>query len=317
MKLNFKSALVTGGAGFIGSHIVDELLAQGVKVAVIDNLSTGNRKNLAHVWERISFFQGDIRDQNILNKAVQGIEVIFHLAAVVSVTQTVEQPIDSAMVNDFGTLLILEVARQFDVKKVVISSSCAVYGDSPQLPKVETMMPLPLSPYAVQKLTGELNAKVYNDLYGVKTACLRYFNVYGPRQDPSSPYSGVISIFMSKAASQAKPLIYGDGNQYRDFIFVKDVVRVNLLAAYDDDACGKVFNIGSAKQTTINQLWEMICAMTALKIKPEYQPARSGDIRESLADIECVRSTLGFSPEYSFEQGLEITLQATNHKPGH
>ena len=309
MQLKFKSALVTGGAGFIGSHIVDELLVRGIKVAVIDNLSTGKRRNLAHVWERISFFQGDIRDQSMLAKAVQGNEVIFHLAAVVSVTQTVEHPIDSAMVNDLGTLSILEVARQCDVKKVVISSSCAVYGDSPQLPKIETMMPLPLSPYAVQKLTGELNAKVYNDLYGLKTVCLRYFNVYGPRQDPSSPYSGVISIFMSKAASQAAPVIYGDGNQYRDFIFVKDVVRANLLAAHHDNASGKVFNIGSAKRTTINQLWEMICAMTALKIQPEYQLARSGDIRESIADIECVRSILGFTPEYSFEQGLEITLQ--------
>jgi len=309
MNLKFKSALVTGGAGFIGSHIVDELLARGVKVAVIDNLSTGNQQNLAHVRERISFFQGDIRDQNILTKAVQGSEVIFHQAAVVSVTQTVEQPIDSAMVNDIGTLSILEAAHQFGVKKVVIASSCAVYGDSPQLPKIETMTPLPLSPYAVQKLTGELNAKVYNDLYGLKTVCLRYFNVYGPRQDPSSPYSGVISIFMSKAASQTAPVIYGDGNQYRDFIFVKDVVHANLSAAYNDNASGKVFNIGSAKYTTINQLWKMIGAMAALKIEPEYHPARIGDIRESLADIERAQSILGFAPEYSFEQGLEITLQ--------
>ncbi|MDM8540844.1 SDR family oxidoreductase [Desulfococcaceae bacterium HSG9] len=309
MKLHFKKALVTGGAGFIGSHIVDELLDRGIKVAVIDNLSTGNLQNLAHVQERISFFQGDIRDHDILTKAVQGSDVIFHLAAVVSVTQTVEQPIDSAMVNDLGTLSILEVARQHDVKKVIISSSCAVYGDSPKLPKIETMIPLPLSPYAVQKLTGELNAKVYNDLYGLKTVCLRYFNVYGPRQDPSSPYSGVISIFMSKAASKDTPVIYGDGNQYRDFIFVKDVVRANLLSAIDDKACGKVFNIGSAKNTTINQLWKMICTMTALKIKPEYRPERSGDIRESFADIKRAQSILGFLPEYSFEKGLEITLQ--------
>jgi len=311
MKLNFKSALVTGGAGFIGSHIVDELLARGVNVSVLDNLSTGHPRNLAHVRERISFFQGDIRDQELLTKAVQGCEVVFHLAAVVSVTQTVEQPVDSAMVNDLGTLSILEAARQFDVKKVVISSSCAVYGDSPQLPKIETMTPLPLSPYAVQKLTGELNAKVYNDLYGLKTVCLRYFNVYGPRQDPLSPYSGVISIFMSKAAAQAAPVIYGDGNQYRDFIFVKDVVRANLLSAHNDNAGGKVFNIGSAQYTTINQLWKMIGAMTDLKIKPEYKPARSGDIRESLADIGYVKSVLDFTPEYSFEQGLKITLQHT------
>ena len=309
MELNFKSALVTGGAGFIGSHIVDELLGRGIKVAVIDNLSTGNLQNLAHVKERISFFNGDIRDQKMLTKAVQDSEVIFHLAAVVSVTQTVEQPIDSAMVNDLGTLTVLEAARQCDVNKVVISSSCAVYGDSTQLPKIETMTPLPLSPYAVQKLTGELNAKVYNDLYGLKTVCLRYFNVYGPRQDPSSPYSGVISIFMSKAASKDTPVIYGDGNQYRDFIFVKDVVRANLLSAIDDKACGKVFNIGSAKNTTINQLWEMICTMTALKIKPEYRSERSGDIRESFADIKRAQSILGFLPEYSFEKGLEITLQ--------
>lgn len=311
MELNFNKALVTGGAGFIGSHIVDELLAGGVEVVVIDNLSTGNRQNLAHVRERITFFQGDIRDREVLKKAVQGCDVVFHEAAIVSVTQTVDHPLDSAMVNDFGTLLVLDTARQCNVKKVVLASSCAIYGDSQHLPKVETMTPRPQSPYAVQKLTGELNAKVYNDLYGMQTTCLRYFNVYGPRQDPSSPYSGVISIFMSKAVARDRPVIYGDGNQTRDFIFVKDVVRANLLAAYDDQARGNVFNIGTGKETSIKKLWEMIGAITGLEISPEYRPARSGDILRSVADAALAGSMLDFAPQYTFEKGLELTLQHT------
>ncbi len=308
MDINFKRALVTGGAGFIGSHLVDALIGEDCDVTVIDNLSTGRLSNLEHIRNRITFYKGDIRDNEIIEKAAKECEVIFHQAAVVSVPQTVKNPVDSAMVNDMGTLLVLEAARKNNIKRVVLASSCAVYGDDPKLPKHENMNPKPLSPYAVQKLTGEFNAHLYNDLYGLETVCLRYFNVYGPRQDPSSPYSGVISIFMSKAFAKAQPVIYGDGNQYRDFVFVKDVVKANLLAANTDGAGGNNFNIGTGGFVLINRLWEMICLMSGLNIEPKYMSSRPGDILKSVANIDHAKSILGFEPEYSFEKGLEITF---------
>ena len=309
MDMKFNRVLVTGGAGFIGSHLVDALVAEGCEVVVIDDLSTGNFLNLEHIKDRITFYKGDIRDRDLLTKAADGCEVIFHQAAVVSVPQTVENPIDSAMVNDMGTLLILETARNTTVRRVVLASSCAVYGDDPELPKVESMAPKPQSPYAVQKLTGEFYARLYHDLYGLETVCLRYFNVYGPRQDPTSPYSGVISIFMSKSASKEAPVIYGDGNQYRDFIFIKDVIWANLSAAKTDEAKGKVFNVGTGEFVSINQLWDMICRISGFYIKPEYEQSRPGDILESVANIDQAKSALGFKPEYSFEKGLEITFK--------
>jgi UDP-glucose 4-epimerase len=220
----------------------------------------------------------------------------------------VEKPIDSAMVNDLGTLFVLDAARKNSVRRVVLASSCAVYGDDPQLPKHETLKPKPQSPYAVQKLTGEFNARLYHELYGLETVCLRYFNAYGPRQDPFSVYSGVISIFLAKAASQESPFIYGDGNQYRDFIFVKDVVKANLLAAAAAGAAGNVFNIGTGNFVRINRLWEMICDMSGLSIEPQYEPSRPGDIRESVANVDLAKSILGFEPEYEFSKGLKITF---------
>jgi len=308
MNLKFKKALVTGGAGFIGSHLVDELLIAGCNVTVLDNLSTGHLSNLKHIENRITFYKGDIRNQEILNKAAKDCDIIFHQAAVVSVPSTVDDPVESAMVNEMGTLLVLEAARKNNIKKVVLASSCAVYGDDPDIPKHENMNPKPQSPYAVQKLSGEFYARLYFDLYGLETACLRYFNVYGPRQDPSSPYSGVISIFMTKASSKKTPVIYGDGNQYRDFIFVKDVVRFNLLAASEDEAIGKTFNVGTGTVTRINRLWEMIQRLEGFNIEPEYERARPGDIRESVASIDYAKKTLGFEPEYSFEDGLKETF---------
>ncbi|MBL7179841.1 MAG: SDR family oxidoreductase [Pseudomonadota bacterium] len=308
MEIKFKRALVTGGAGFIGSHLVDALLEEGCRVTVIDDLSTGRISNLEHAKEQITFYQADIRDQELLDTCARDCDIIFHLAAMVSVPQTVENPIDSAMVNDLGTLFVLDAARKNTVKRLVLSSSCAVYGDDPQLPKHETMKPKPQSPYAVQKLTGELNARLYHELYGLEAVCLRYFNVYGPRQDPSSAYSGVISIFLTRAASQAPPVIYGDGNQYRDFVFVKDVVKANLLAASADGTAGKVFNIGTGAFVRINRLWEMICDLSGLSIEPKYEPSRPGDIRESVANIDLAKSVLGFDPEYDFSKGLKITF---------
>ncbi len=303
-----KNILITGGAGFIGSHLVDGLLAEGCRVSVIDDLSTGHLSNLEHVFEQITFYRGDIRDQDLLIKATKGCDTVFHHAAMISVPRTVEQPVEAAMINDIGTLLVLETARNAGVKRVVLASSCAVYGDDPVLPKHEDLDPKPQSPYAVQKLTGEFNATLYDALYGLETVSLRYFNVFGPRQDPSSPYSGVISIFINKAMEKKAAVIYGDGNQYRDFIFVKDVVKANLFAAKRDEAIGQIFNIGAGSFIRINQLWEMICDISGRTIDPVFEPSRPGDILESVANIDRAKSVLGFEPEYEFLQGLKATF---------
>jgi nucleoside-diphosphate-sugar epimerase len=314
MKLKFNKALVTGGAGFIGSHLVDALLSEGREVTVLDNLSTGRRSNLKHIIDRITFHRADLRNPEILINVAKDCDIIFHQAAVVSVPLTVDDPVDSAMVNEIGTLLVLEAARKNNIKKVILASSSAVYGDDPDIPKHENMTLNPKSPYAVQKLAGEFYARLYFDLFGLETVCLRYFNVFGPRQDPSSPYSGVISIFMTQASSKEPPVIYGDGNQYRDFIFVKDVVRFNLLAANADEAVGKTFNVGTGKFTQINRLWEMIRRLNGSNIQPIYERARPGDIRESVASIDYAKKTLGFEPEVSFEDGLKETFDWYKNK---
>lgn len=309
MKNRYKKAVVTGGAGFIGSHLVEALLTNGCQVTVIDNLSTGSLANLAEVKDRINFFEADIRDQEVLNRATKGCDIIFHQAARVSVPMTIEHPVESAMINDVGTLMVLEAARMEDVKKVVFASTCAVYGDDPGLPKDENMFLRPMSPYAVHKLAGEHYCRLYHDLHRIETVCLRYFNVFGPKQDPSSPYSGVISIFMTKAVSGEIPVIYGDGNQYRDFVFVKDVVNANLLAANSEGLGKKIFNIGTGNFIRIHKLWKLICQITGVEIEPDYLPARPGDIQESVAGIELAKSALGFKPDYSLKEGLEITLK--------
>ncbi len=308
MEIKDQNVLVTGGAGFIGSHLTDALVKRNCAVTVLDNLSTGNQANLRHLGDSIRFVRGDIRDPELVDELVAGCALIFHQAAVVSVPQTVEDPMESARVNEIGTLNLLEAARKHQVKRMVMASSCAVYGDDPQMPKHEGMIPKPLSPYAVQKRTSELYAAIYPNLYSLETVCLRYFNVFGPRQDPSSPYSGVISIFMTQAAQRQAPLIHGDGNQTRDFIFVQDVVRANLLAAQSRQAVGRALNIGTGRFVRINDLWKMIAMMSDLELKPQYGPARAGDIRESFADIAQAKSLLGFTPEYSFEKGLQATL---------
>jgi UDP-glucose 4-epimerase len=308
MEIKDQNVLVTGGAGFIGSHLTDALVERNCQVTVLDNLSTGNQANLSHLGDSIRFVRGDIRDPERVDELVGGCELIFHQAAVVSVPQTVEEPMESARVNAIGTLNLLEAARKHKVKRMVLASSCAVYGDDPEMPNHEGRVPKPLSPYAVQKRTGELYAAIYPKLYGLETVCLRYFNVFGPRQDPSSPYSGVISIFMTQAAQRRAPIIHGDGNQTRDFIFVQDVVRANLLAAQSSQAVGGAFNIGTGRFVRINDLWKMIAMMSDLDLKPQYGPPRAGDIRESFADIAQAKSKLGFGPEYSFEKGLQATL---------
>ena len=309
MKVEFAKALVTGGAGFIGSHLVEALVSAGSRVAVLDNLSGGSFSNLDPVKDRIEFHKNDIRQLAVLTKAAQGCDVIFHLAAVVAVQQTINDPVESAMVNDIGTINVLESARRNNVRRFVLASSCAVYGDDPRLPKKETMTPMPTSPYAIHKLTAEHQARIYSELFGLKTASLRFFNVFGPRQDPSSPYSGVISIFMTRAIANQAPVIYGDGSQSRDFVYVKDVVKALILAAGSNDSPGKALNIGTGKNVTISRLWELIASQTGQQLVPDYAPARAGDILHSVADINLAESVLKFKPDFSLEQGLAATLE--------
>ncbi|MEJ2729434.1 MAG: NAD-dependent epimerase/dehydratase family protein [Deltaproteobacteria bacterium] len=309
MKLPFKSALVTGGAGFIGSHLVEALIIAGCRVAVLDNLSSGNYKNLEHLAGKFSFFQDDIRNQKALTVAAENCEVIFHLAAVVSVPRTIDNPIESAEINELGSLSDIEVAHKKRMQRDVFTSSCAVYGEDPRLPKRENMEPNPQSPYAVQKLAAEYYARMFYDLHGLETTLLRYFNVYGPRQDPSSPYSGVISIFMTKALLNEPAVIYGDGNQSRDFIYVQDVVRANLLAATAGDIGGRVINIGSGQSVRINDLWKAVCALSGQNRKPRHARKRPGDIVASLAGVGRAKELLDFECETSFETGLKSTFE--------
>lgn len=309
METQVSNALVTGGAGFIGSHIVDVLVSNGCKVRVVDNLTTGKLANIAHLKDKVEFYEADIREAEAMVDLAKGCDVIFHQAAEVSVPKSVKNPVASAMINEIGTLNILEAARKNSARRVVLASSCAVYGNDPEMPKHEAMKPSPQSPYAVQKLNGEIYARLYSDLYGLDTVCLRYFNVFGPRQDPSSPYSGVISIFMTKAICDTAPVIYGDGNQSRDFVFVADVVRANLFAAGSSAASGEIYNIGTGMDSTINHLWKAICHLSRAKIAPRFAAPRPGDIIASRADISKAERVLAFSPSYAFEAGLEETFK--------
>jgi len=309
MKIEFTKALVTGGAGFIGSHLVEALVSAGSRVAVVDNLASGRLANLAHLQDYIEFHQNDIRQLKTLLKVAQACDVVFHLAAVVAVQQTIDDPVGSAMVNEIGTINVLEAARRNNVQRLVLASSCAVYGDDPRLPKNETMPPVPASPYAVHKLAAEHHARVYGELYGLKTTSLRFFNVFGPRQDPASPYSGVISIFMARAIADQAPVIFGDGNQSRDFVYVKDVVKALILAANSNDSAGKPLNIGTGTSVSINRLWDLIASQAGRQLAPAYAPARAGEILHSVAGIELAGSRLNYKPDYSLEQGLAETLE--------
>lgn len=308
MEGEMKKALITGGAGFIGSHIAEALVSKGCRVTILDNLASGHIENLEGVMDDITFIQGDIQDEKTLAQATKDCDVVFHQAAVVSVTKTVADPIASTTVNDLGTLKVLDAACLNNVRRVVLASSSAVYGDNPELPKVESMAANPLSPYAVQKLTNEFYAALYYRLYHLETVCLRYFNVYGPRQDPSSPYSGVISIFMQRAVNKSVPVIYGDGQQTRDFVFVKDVAQANLLAAVGETVPGQVFNVGTNDAITINALWQKIARLGKFERNPDYTDARSGDIVHSLAGIQKAREQMGFQPTVAFEDGLSETF---------
>jgi nucleoside-diphosphate-sugar epimerase len=308
MGQTFKRALVTGGAGFIGSHITHALVGFGCHVTILDNLATGHLKNFDAVKEDVTFVAGDIRDETAVARAVKDCQVVFHQAAMVSVVQSVEQPLDAVAINDVGTVNVLQAARQSGVQRVVLASSSAIYGDAPQLPKTEAMLPNPLSPYAVQKLTNEYYAMLYHRLYGLETVCLRYFNVYGPRQDPSSPYSGVISLFMTRAAHGKAPMIYGDGCQTRDFVFVQDVVQANLLAASHDQAVGQVYNVGTGRSIEIKALWKTIAQLANCSVAPEYAEPRPGDVVHSLSGIQKARDQIGFEPTTDLSEGLRKTF---------
>lgn len=302
--------LVTGGSGFIGSHVVEALVGRGDTVRVLDDFSTGRRQNLAAVAGNIHLIEGSIEDEALVRQAMAGVELIFHLAAMVSVPQSMAQPLRAEQVNAQGTLNILTAARQSGARRLVLSSTCAVYGDEPSLPKTEQSSLRPQSPYAISKLTAEYYCRLFNESFGLETAILRYFNVFGPRQDPSSPYSGVISIFVDKLAQGATAKIFGDGEQTRDFVFVSDVVQANLQAASVPTAAGQVFNIGAGRPISVNRLFATVATLLAAAAAPDYQPPRPGDIVHSYADPGLAARVLGWSAQVGFEDGLRQTIGA-------
>ena len=303
------TALVTGGAGFIGSHLVRRLLANGLTVRALDDLSTGKEENLAPVIQDMELIRGDICDQTLLQASLKGVDQVFHLAAIASVPRTVEDPVHSAEVNQMGTLKVLEASRQAGVKRVVMASSSAVYGDEPGFPKAETMVGKPLSPYAWHKRSGERYGQLYQDLYGLETVSLRFFNVFGPRQDPSSPYSGVISLFMAWALTGRPLIVFGDGEQVRDFIYVRDVTRALCLAMDTPRAAGAILNVGTGIKTTVNQLAREVARASAKKLAVEYSPPRQGDILKSYCDPSLATDILGFTARGSISEGLKETWQ--------
>ena len=308
-------ALVTGGAGFIGSNLAAALVERGDEVAVVDNLSTGRRSNLADISRDVRFLEGDVRDEALLARALKGVEVVFHQAALPSVARSVEAPWDSHEVNASGTLKVLLAARKAGARRVVYASSSSAYGDSPALPKVETMAPAPLSPYAVSKLAGEYYCRIFPSLFGLETVSLRYFNVFGPRQDPKSQYAAVVPLFITRVLSGETIHIDGDGGQSRDFTFIENVVEANILAAAKPGVAGEVFNIGVGRANTINELLASICSVTGLEARVENGPSRAGDVRHSLADISKARKMLGYEPKYDLRAGLEKAVSYFRARP--
>jgi UDP-glucose 4-epimerase len=302
--------LITGGCGFIGSHIAEALLENGHEVVVYDNLSSGYEKNISGLNGSLELIKADIRDDKAFVNALDGVTGIFHEAALVSVFKSVDDPLENHDINSLGTLKVLLHARDLGVERVVLASSAAVYGNDPALPKKENMKPLPESPYGLSKLDLEHYARLFNRLYGVDTVCLRYFNVYGPRQDPSSMYSGVISRFADFISSCKNPVVFGDGEQTRDFVYVKDVVQANLLAMESAGATGKVYNVGTGSQTSLLDLLEAFRSVTGKDFQTDFQEQRAGDIRHSVSDISAISSDLGYKPQYSVREGLKLLLKS-------
>lgn len=300
--------VVTGGAGFIGSNTVDELIRRGHSVVVLDDLSAGKEENLADVRNKISFIKGSITDLETVRKAMHEADYVLHLAARTSVPRSVKDPIETNRINVDGTLNVLLAARDAKVKRVVFAASSSAYGETPTLPKAETMQPAPISPYGVTKYVGELYSQTFGRVYGLENVSLRYFNVFGPRQDPNSPYSGVLSKFCTAFLESTQPVIYGDGEQSRDFTYVENVVQANLLACEAPHASGKVFNVGTGNRFTLNQTVALLQRIAGENLESKYEPPRDGDILHSQADITQSRAVLGYNPTVEFEEGLQRTL---------
>jgi nucleoside-diphosphate-sugar epimerase len=300
--------LVTGGAGFIGSHLAAELAGRGERVRIVDNLSTGKRRNLDAVPDA-EFFEGDLADRAVAERAVSGVDYVLHQAAIPSVPRSVQDPITSNRSNIDATLNVLVAARDAGVKRLVYAGSSSAYGDTPTLPKREDMPASPLSPYALQKLVGEQYCQMFTRLYGFQTVTIRYFNVFGPRQDPSSPYSGVISLFISALVDGRRPTIYGDGEQTRDFTYVANVVDGVLRACEAPYAAGEIINVATGGRTSLNQLFAELRALTGSAIEAVYGKPRAGDVRHSQADISKAKRVLGYEPRVTFEEGLRRTLE--------
>jgi len=303
-----RAILVTGGASFIGSHLVEALLQKGVRVRVLDNYLTGKPENLDPFRGRVEVFEDDIRDLGACRKACAGMEFVLHQAALPSVPRSIEDPATTNDINVGGTLNLLRAAAEAKVRRLVFASSSSVYWDEPRLPKREGTEGKPLSPYAVSKRVGELYGQVFAEAYGLETVSLRYFNVFGPRQDPTSQYAAAVPLFITKILAGEAPTVYGDGEQSRDFTYVGNIVEANLLACRAPAASGGIFNVACAEQVTVNTLIEKINALLGRTVRPAYADPRPGDIRHSFADIEAARAGLGFEPKVGFEEGLRKTI---------
>lgn len=301
--------LVTGGAGFIGSNTVDELVQRGHSVVVLDDLSSGKEENLTEVRNKITFMKGSITELETVQKAMQAAEYVIHLAARTSVPRSVKDPLETNRINVEGTMNVLVAARDNKVKRVVFAASSSAYGETPTLPKVETMPPQPISPYGVSKYVGELYAYAFGKCYGLENVCLRYFNIFGPRQDPDSPYSGVLSRFATAFLEGERPTVFGDGEQTRDFTFVENAVQANLLACEASGASGKVFNVGTGGRVSLNQTLQLLRKISGKQLQAIYDPPREGDIRDSQADISRASDVLGYEPTVFFEEGLQKTFE--------
>jgi nucleoside-diphosphate-sugar epimerase len=301
--------LVTGGAGFIGSHIVEFLVSQHQEVKVLDNFLTGQRENISPFLDDIELIEGDIRDLETCQRAIAGVNVVFHQAALPSVPRSIEDPLLTNDINIRGTLNLLVASKEEKVNKFVFASSSSVYGDDPHLPKKEELIGIPLSPYAVSKLVGEKYCQVFSRIHGLDTVCLRYFNIFGPRQDPHSQYAAVVPLFITKMLNEERPTIFGDGQQSRDFTFVQNVVKANMAAAESQESAGKAINIACGDRITVNALFERISHIFQTDISPVYDDPRPGDILHSFADISMAQKMLKYRPFVSFEEGLKRTIR--------
>ena len=301
--------LVTGGAGFIGSNTVDELVRRGHSVVVLDDLSSGKEDNLAEIRNKITIIKGSITDIEMVRKAMHEAEYVLHLAARTSVPRSVKDPIETNKINIDGTVNVLVAAKELKVKRVVFAASSSAYGETPTLPKVETMQPQPISPYGVTKFVGELYGQTFGRCYGLENVALRYFNIFGPRQDPGSPYSGVLAKFCTAFLEDTQPLVFGDGEQTRDFTYVDNAVQANLLACEAPNVSGRVFNVGVGGRVSLNNVLRELGRITGKTLEAKYDPPRDGDIRDSQADISQAREFLGYEPQVSFEEGLARTFE--------